>query len=373
MSWNSSTMIARKRSCSASLTVSSPARRSRASSWRSSKSRADSRSLPAEYSAAKQVEQLLEQVLVTCRGQLERGPLDGSASLLEACCSVAARPQRRQVDQGLGKPRAGRGPPWPRATWLSVAPRSSSRQRAASCRSRRRPARSPGASSSRRADVRRSAGSRRRRSASCGAVAPVGREQRSRSRSPPLQKAARARSKASPRSTAAVLVVELVEARVDPDRERVGAQKTAAEAVDGRDPGAVELARQVGPLALGERRADARAQLAGRLAGVGDHEDGSTSSPSSQTRERSARRGPTSCPSPPRGDKDLAAGLDSGSALLARSRSLHPAHRPEVAPGRAVAALRVVSDAPGPDPPGRLEPAALWRSRPGTRTQPPAR
>ena len=70
----------------------------------------------------------------------------------------------------------------------------------------------------------------------------------------------------------AVLVVELVEARVDPDRERVRAKQPA------QKPWMVEIhapsssrARSGAP-ALDERGADARAQLAGRLARVGDDE-----------------------------------------------------------------------------------------------------
>ena len=69
-----------------------------------------------------------------------------------------------------------------------------------------------------------------------------------------------------------MLVVELAEARVDPDRERMRAQEARAEAVDGRDPRAVELAREVVAAARVQRRSDARPQLAGGLARVGDHE-----------------------------------------------------------------------------------------------------
>src|SRR5207247_948957 len=70
-----------------------------------------------------------------------------------------------------------------------------------------------------------------------------------------------------------LLVVELVEARIDPDGERVRAQEPGAEAVDRGDPRAVELAREVGASARMERGADARAQLARRLARVRDDED----------------------------------------------------------------------------------------------------
>jgi hypothetical protein len=69
-----------------------------------------------------------------------------------------------------------------------------------------------------------------------------------------------------------VLVVELAEARVDADGERMRAKEARAEPMDRRDPRAVELAREVGPAAPVERRADARAQLARRLARIGDDE-----------------------------------------------------------------------------------------------------
>ena len=69
-----------------------------------------------------------------------------------------------------------------------------------------------------------------------------------------------------------VLVVQLPEPWVDADCERVRAQEPRAEAVDRRDPRPVEPAREVGPAARMQRRTDARAQLTGRLARVGDHE-----------------------------------------------------------------------------------------------------
>ncbi len=70
----------------------------------------------------------------------------------------------------------------------------------------------------------------------------------------------------------AVFVVELAVARVDADRERMRAQEPRAEAVDRRDPRAVELPREVVAAARTQRRPDARAKLARRLARVGDDE-----------------------------------------------------------------------------------------------------
>src|SRR5215218_1592407 len=71
---------------------------------------------------------------------------------------------------------------------------------------------------------------------------------------------------------AALAVVEHAEARVDPGRERVRLQQPAAEAVNGRDPRAVQLPFEVVPAELVQPPADPTAQLAGRTLGVGDHE-----------------------------------------------------------------------------------------------------
>src|SRR5581483_3269773 len=62
----------------------------------------------------------------------------------------------------------------------------------------------------------------------------------------------------------ALRLVELAEARSEPGGEGIRLQQAEAEAVDRRDPGAVELAREVVAPALGERSADARAELARR-------------------------------------------------------------------------------------------------------------
>ena len=71
----------------------------------------------------------------------------------------------------------------------------------------------------------------------------------------------------------ALAVVDHAEARVDPGRERVCLQQPVAEAVDGRDPRGVELAREVVAAELEQALADPAAQLAGGALGVGDHED----------------------------------------------------------------------------------------------------
>ncbi len=71
----------------------------------------------------------------------------------------------------------------------------------------------------------------------------------------------------------ALRVVELAEPRVEARREGITLQQAQAEAVDGRDPGAVQLAREILPPTLGEGGADARAQLAGGPPRICDHED----------------------------------------------------------------------------------------------------
>src|SRR5439155_14712407 len=62
------------------------------------------------------------------------------------------------------------------------------------------------------------------------------------------------------------------EARIEPDGERVRAQQTRAEPVDGGDPGAVEPACEIVAAAVLQSGPDAGAQLARCLARVGDHE-----------------------------------------------------------------------------------------------------
>ena len=68
-------------------------------------------------------------------------------------------------------------------------------------------------------------------------------------------------------------LVELAEARVEPGLERIRLQQPIAEAVDRRDPGAVERPRQVVAPSAAQLPADARAQLPGGALRVGDDED----------------------------------------------------------------------------------------------------
>jgi hypothetical protein len=70
----------------------------------------------------------------------------------------------------------------------------------------------------------------------------------------------------------ALAVVEHTEARVDPGRERMRLEQPPAEAVNRRDPSAVELPLEVVSSELVQSPADPPAQLAGGALGVRDHE-----------------------------------------------------------------------------------------------------
>ena len=108
MSWNSSTRTERKRQLSRSRIAGSSRRRSRACSWRSSKSSADSRVLRGGVRVGEAPEQLLEQRAVA-RGELvERRLLDRVARLLvRRRTARAARPAReRRRGRAAARPRA---------------------------------------------------------------------------------------------------------------------------------------------------------------------------------------------------------------------------------------------------------------------------
>ena len=112
-------------------------------------------------------------------------------------------------------------------------------------------------------------------------------------------------------------LVELAEMRVEPGGERIRPEEAGAEAVDRRDPGAVELTREVVPAAPREGCADPRPQLTRRTARVRDDEDRVDVEPALSDRadealdehRRLARAGTG-------GDEDLASRLDRGQLLM---------------------------------------------------------
>ena len=338
VSWNSSTMICRKRSCSALADAASSRSRSRTSSWRSSKSS--------------------DRLALASRPRTRRRT--GRAAPAAARCR--ARRARRAPPAGAGRaqPRnaAVRSPTVARCARSSSCsgfdPRASAAAAAARCFSvasgsaasvaRRRPGarraarrRLPGAELERTARARPSEASRRRRSASGAARrAPYVASRRSRSGSPSgAERGQRALERLATR-TGAWSSASSRNTRVDADRERMRAQQARAEAVDGRDPGAVEPAREIGTAALAERGADARAELAGRLPRVRDHEHRLDVEPLLAHRAHEPLDEHRRLSGAGAGrDEDLASGRDRArccSGFMPGSRSLDAAHRPEVAP-----------------------------------------
>ncbi len=221
-------------------------------------------------------EQLLQQLVVACGELVERRPLDGLASLLVGRRALAARPQRREIEQPLGQRRLRSDA----ERLLGVRALVLGRRRVggeAACRLLQlgEPLLEP-RSLLVEGQLEGPPG-RAQRLVDAGEHPPqpagaVGGEQLE-----PLGLAALAegRERRLERLAAdhtALALVEDAEARIQPGRERMRLQQSQAEAVDRRDPGAVELAREVVTASLGERRADPRAQLAGRALGVGDDE-----------------------------------------------------------------------------------------------------
>ncbi len=228
--------------------------------------------LPRRVLGGEQVEQLLQQILVARRRDLERGLLDALPRVLEARRPRAARAQRLQVGQELGQRREVESGPrrgqlrLGRRRVVDQAARRLAQVLERSGELRRLPElerQRPPRGAQRLVD----AGQHRPQ-----ASRAVGREQ-----SEPLGIARGDESGERPveglaADHRAVLVVCLGEARIDADRERMGSQEPRTEAVDGRDPRPVELPREVGTTAFEQRRADPGPQLGRRLAGVGDHE-----------------------------------------------------------------------------------------------------
>ena len=67
-------------------------------------------------------------------------------------------------------------------------------------------------------------------------------------------------------------LVEDAEARVDPGGEWIGGEQAPTETMDRRDPGAVEIAGEIGAIELEQTCPDPGTELAGGAIGVGDHE-----------------------------------------------------------------------------------------------------
>ena len=194
------------------------------------------------------------------------------ARVLEARRARAVRAQRREVDQRLGQRREVESGPR-RGQMRSVAPGSSSRHAAGSrsasaLRGRRRLARA-------RAVERPPRGAQRLVDAGQHLAQPdaaVGGEQPVAPRRAFARRPSSAREKASPRSTAPCSSSSSWKPGSIPTENGCARRSLA------QKPWIVEIhapsssAGQVGPAAVDERGPDARAELAGGLAGVGDDE-----------------------------------------------------------------------------------------------------
>ena len=118
---------------------------------------------------------------------------------------------------------------------------------------------------------------------------------------------------------AALTVVEDAEARVEPGRERMRLQEPQAEAVDRRDPGAVERSGQIVAAELVQAGADPASELARGALGVGDHEHRLDVDPALADRLDEALDEHGRLPRPrARRDEDLPARRDRGRLLLVR-------------------------------------------------------
>ena len=118
--------------------------------------------------------------------------------------------------------------------------------------------------------------------------------------------------------------VELAEARVEPGFEWIAAKQPRTEAVDRRDPRAVQLAREVVAAALAQLAPDPRAQLPSGLARVRDHEDRPDVDPAIAhgTNEPLDEHGGLARPRAG-GEEDAAFGVDRRALLRVRGERAH--------------------------------------------------
>ena len=146
-------------------------------------------------------------------------------------------------------------------------------------------------------------------------------------------------------------LVEHAESRIDSCGERIGGQQAPAEPVNGGDPGAVEIASEVGPSELLKMGSDPRAQLSCRTIGVRDHEQRVDVQPvldhgpgeALDEHRRLAGAGPG-------GDKRLSPGGDGRALLWVEGRGGRP--QPVVrAHGRSLRHMRQRVHQAGHSPP----------------------
>ena len=353
VSWNSSTMIDRKRSRVRARSSAWSRRRSRARSWRSSKSSGRVPLLRLCVRVREVAQELLEQLSIARRELLERRRHDRVAGLDERRRPRPARLQvgqreeplrqgrdSEQVEGRLGRPALELGRP-------EVV--DEARRRLAKLL---RTLVEPGAR--RRLEHERTSRRAERRVHADEHLPEPGRTVR-REQAPAVGLVCRAEPLERGRERLGLHdhrlgLVQDAEGRVDPRRERMRAEQPPAEAVDRRDPGAVELERELGPTQLEQPSADPCPQLARGALRVGDHEQRLHVEPLVDHRaheplhEHGRLAGAR-----PRRDEDVPAGLDRG-ALLGVGSGSH---------GRAFRQIRHRSHQCGQSPP-----CGSWRTSP---------
>ena len=312
------------------------------------RSRAPTRAPSPPVRVGEALEQLLQELAVARCERVERGLLERAATRLVRRLALAAEERSERSSRSSG---AGDRPSRPRRL-----PRVRPRSRRVVDEALRRPPqllerrqRSVGSCAARaRVASRPSATSRRRRSAS-GAGRPCHRSRAGaggRGRRP--SRTRRAGLEALAPQHPALAVVEDAETGIEPRGKRVRTQQPEAEAVDGRDPGAVELTGELIAAERSEARPDPAAELGRGPLGIGDREHRVDGRPRSRTARTNRSTSTVVLPVPAPAERKTTPGASIAASCSAFggwfTRAPPGTGRP-VAPARtAGVAKRIVTD-----------------------------
>src|SRR5829696_3057567 len=325
VSWNSSTMIALKRSASRSRISGLSRRSARAASWRSSKSSADSRRFAVAYASAKPSRSCWRR----SRSRIASSSSAACSTATLASSKLAERSPRamsREVEQVVGPRLAGDGiEKRCGAGALQVCRRAVLHQAAGGLAQLLEPL----ADGRTLAELEDQVAARRaERLVDPGdhppqAARAVGGQQSSALLVVRAAERSERLVKRLAREDGGLRVVQLAESWVETCFERRCLQQPVAEPVDRRDVGTVQAPGEVRPATAPELSTDPSPQLSGSPLGVGDHEDRLHVEPALAHRldeaidEDSGLAGPRAG-----GDEDPSARIDRRTLLLVR----RPAH-----------------------------------------------